>query len=51
MPLDQAHDPYRRGDPIDRHHPECAAWVASGRRHLLLEPALWAGLPVLMAAA
>jgi hypothetical protein len=51
MPLDPARDPHRRGDPIDGHHPECAVWVVSGRRHLLLEPSSWSESSVLMAAA
>jgi hypothetical protein len=28
----------------------CAAWVAGGQRHLLLEPALWGGSPATVAA-
>jgi hypothetical protein len=51
MPLDSARDPYSAGAPVDGHHPECLAWVRSGRRHLLLEPAHWSEQPLLMAAA
>jgi hypothetical protein len=49
MPLDPARDPYRRGDPIDGHHPECLAWVRAGAEHMLLRPDLWSE-SVLMAA-
>ena len=50
MVLDPSRDRFSIGAPIDGMHPECAAWVASGRRHLLLEPALWGGSPAIAAA-
>ena len=51
LPLGER-DPYRRPEELpdrDGMHAACAAWVASGRRHLLLEPTSWE--PLLMAAA
>jgi hypothetical protein len=51
MVLDPARDRFSVGAPVDGMHPECAAWAATGRRHLLLEPELWGGALVVARAA
>jgi hypothetical protein len=50
MVLDPSRDRFSIGAPVDGMHPERAAWVASSRRHLLLEPASWGGSPAMVAA-